>query len=476
MQAPNVDTVLFFRAGAWAILQCHVLQKTSCTFVTQGGNLLSHWPVLMEKPDIIVATPSRLLAHIRAENVKLKETLEMLVVDEADLVFSFGYEDDVRELLENFPKIYQAFMMSATLGVDVINLKKMVLHNAVILKLEESQLPEATQLNQFHIKCEESDKFALVAALLKLNLVRGKTIFFVNSVNRCYLLKLFLDQFGIRSCILNPELPVNSRCHIVNQFNDGLYDYIIASDEIADPKKSGSKQKAKSKRSRKEDKEFSISRGIDFYNVSNVINFDFPQSTDSYIHRVGRTARADNPGTALSFVSIKDHQHLEEVEKALLGEDADDSDTIFKPYNFKMEEIEGFRYRAKDAVQAVTRSAIQEARMKDVKHEIFNSSKLKSYFDDNPQDLQALRHDKPLHAVKTSKELKHVPDYIVPQTLRGNKGGARGKGAKLNPRNLSAPSTSQSGKKFRKRQADPLKSFEFAGLTEKKKKRGKRNK
>ncbi|KAK3770378.1 hypothetical protein RRG08_036128 [Elysia crispata] len=449
-----------------------------CVDVSPQIPLASQRPVLMEKPDIIVATPSRLLAHIRAENVKLKETLEMLVVDEADLLFSFGYEEDVRELLDNFPKIYQAFMMSATLGVDVINLKKMVLHNAVILKLEESQLPEATQLNQFHIKCEENDKFALIAALLKLNLVRGKTIFFVNSVNRCYLLKLFLDQFGIRSCILNPELPVNSRCHIVNQFNDGLYDYIIASDEITDPKKSGSKQKAKPKRSRKTDKEFSIARGIDFYNVSNVINFDFPQSTDSYIHRVGRTARADNPGTALSFVSIKDHDLLEQVETALLGENADDSDTIFKPYNFKMEEIEGFRYRAKDAIQAVTRSAIQEARMKDVKHEIFNSSKLKSYFDDNPQDLQALRHDKPLHTVKTSKELKHVPDYIVPQTLRGNKGRSRGKGAsaKLNPQYQSASQTSQAGKKLRKRQADPLKSFEFAGLTEKKKKRGKRNK
>ncbi|GFO14735.1 ATP-dependent RNA helicase dbp9 [Plakobranchus ocellatus] len=446
-----------------------------CVDISPQTQLASQRTLLLEKPDIVVATPSRLLAHVRAENVMLRKTLEMLVVDEADLVFSFGYEEDVKELLDNFPKIYQAFMMSATLGADVINLKKMVLHNAVILKLEESQLPDTTQLNQFHIKCEESDKFALVAALLKLNLVRGKTIFFVNSVNRCYLLKLFLDQFGIRSCILNPELPVNSRCHIVNQFNSGLYDYIIASDEVPDQKKSGAKQKTKMKRSRKLDKEFSISRGIDFYNVSNVINFDFPQSTDSYIHRVGRTARADNPGTALSFVSIKDQEQLEQVEKALLG-DNDDADTIFKPYNFKMEEIEGFRYRAKDAIQAVTRSAIQEARMKDVKHEIFNSSKLKSYFDDNPQDLQALRHDKPLHTVKTSKELKHVPDYIVPQTLRGSKGRSQNNSARNRQSYKEGPPQDQTRKKFRKRQADPLKSFEFAGLTEKKKKKGRSNK
>uniref|UniRef100_A0A0B7A4D0 RNA helicase n=1 Tax=Arion vulgaris TaxID=1028688 RepID=A0A0B7A4D0_9EUPU len=378
-----------------------------CVDISPQVALASQRPLLLEKPDIIVATPSRLLAHIRAENVNVKNTLEMLVVDEADLVFSFGYEADVKELLSNFPKIYQAFMMSATLGEDVNSLKKLVLHNAVILKLEESQLPESSQLNQYHIKCEDRDKFALTAALLKLNLVRGKTIFFVNAVNRCYLLKLFLEQFGIRACILNSELPVNSRCHIVSQFNDGLYDYIIAADEtIVDApttKSESLNQKSKFNRLRKKNKEYGMSRGIDFYNVSNVINFDFPQSSDAYIHRVGRTARADNPGTALSFVSIKDNEKLQEVETALIGENGDDEASVFKPYNFRMEEIEGFRYRAKDALQAVTRSAIQEARMKDIRQEIFNSSKLQSYFDDNPHDLQALRHDKPLHSVKVAK-------------------------------------------------------------------------
>ncbi|XP_055886171.1 probable ATP-dependent RNA helicase DDX56 [Biomphalaria glabrata] len=443
-----------------------------CVDISPQLPLASQRPLLMEKPDIVVATPSRLLAHIRAENINVKKTLEMLVVDEADLVFSFGYESDVKELLENFPKIYQAFMMSATLGEDVKNLKKLVLHNAVVLKLEESQLPETSQLNQYHIKCEENDKFALTAALLKLNLVRGKTIFFVNSVNKCYQLKLFLEQFGIRACILNSELPVNSRCHIVDQFNDGLYDYIIASDESIAPssKKSVTKQKEKTKRPKKEDKEYSIARGLDFYNVSNVINFDFPPNPSSYIHRVGRTARADNQGTALSFVSIKDNEKLEEVEQALVEDNAQEGQSIFKPYNFKMEEIEGFRYRAKDALQAVTRSAVHEAKMKDIRQEIFNSNKLKSYFDDNPQDLRILRHDKPLHSVKTTKELKHVPEYIVPDALLQLR-TRQGQSNLHSSRFRQGRPLSQAERKFRKRKSDPLKSFEFAGLAEKKKKR-----
>ncbi|CAG5127606.1 unnamed protein product [Candidula unifasciata] len=445
-----------------------------CVDISPQVPLASQRPILLEKPDIVVATPSRLLAHIRAENIHLKDSLEMLVVDEADLVFSFGYEADVKELLSNFPKIYQAFMMSATLGQDVNTLKKLVLHNAVILKLEESQLPETSQLNQYQIKCEEGDKFALTAALLKLNLIRGKTIFFVNSVNRCYLLKLFLEQFGVRACILNSELPVNSRCHIVNQFNDGLYDYIIAADEAvaeASTPKSLSQQKSKPSRFRKRDKEYGVSRGIDFYNVSNVVNFDFPQNADAYIHRVGRTARADNPGTALSFVSIKDGDKLKEVEAVLLGEAGGQGDSVFKPYNFRMEEIEGFRYRSKDALQAVTRSAIQEARMKDIKQEIFNSSKLKSYFDDNPHDLQALRHDKPLHSVKTTKELKHVPDYIVPQALRKQTRNNKVQSAARSQRPAAGKSTTKGGRTFRKRMADPLKSFQFAGLSDTKKKK-----
>jgi len=311
-----------------------------CLDVSPQVPLASQRSGLLDLPDVVVGTPARLLAHVRAGNVSLA-ALEMVVVDEADLLMSFGHQDNMKELIDNFPKIYQAFMMSATLGDDVKSLKKMVLHNAVVLRLEESQLPEASQLNQYHIKCEEKDKFALVAALLKLNLIRGKTIFFVNSVNRCYQLKLFLEQFGLRACILNSELPVNSRCHIVDQFNDGLYDFIIASDEAdMETQAANIKEKKgkKSKRVKKQDKEYGVSRGIDFYNVSNVVNFDFPKTPDSYIHRVGRTARADNQGTALSFVSVKDMEKLKAVEEELAAENgtnfiffflANTYDTIF---------------------------------------------------------------------------------------------------------------------------------------------------
>lgn len=424
-------------------------------------------PMLMEKPDIIVATPTRALAHIKAGNLDLRQSLELLIIDEADLLFSFGYEDDVRGILSNLPKIYQAFLMSATLSEDVRALKRMVLHNAVILKLEESQLPEASQLTQYHIKCEEQDKFTLVYALMKLNLLRGKSIIFVNEVNRCYKLKLFLEQFAIPACVLNSELPVNSRCHIVNQFNEGLYDIIIASDEnlLMDPKtKPLDPEKKKDKKRKKKDKEYGVSRGIDFQNVSNVINFDFPCDVDTYIHRVGRTARGDNQGSALSFISVKDMDLLVEVEKTL-SESGTEEDSVFKPYNFKMDEIDGFRYRAKDAMRMVTKTAIREARLKEIKQEMLASNKLKTYFEDNPRDLQVLRHDKSLHTVKVQKHLKNVPDYLVPQTLRHMRGMSDKPGkSKARRKNMAPKGPTKAEIKYKKRKADPLRSFESAGL------------
>ncbi|KAJ3604938.1 hypothetical protein NHX12_026989 [Muraenolepis orangiensis] len=378
-------------------------------------------PILMEKPDVVVGTPSRVLIHLNAQNLLL-QNLEVLVVDEADLLFSFGFEADVKNLLCHLPKIYQSFLMSATLSVDVQSLKEMILHNPVILKLEGSQLPAACQLQQYSIPCEEEDKFLLVYTLLKLQLVRGKTLLFVDSIDRSYRLKLFLEQVGVPSCVLNSELPVHSRCHIISQFNQGFYNYIIASDEhrLTLPKapavdaKKGAKKQPKTKGTK--DKEYGVSRGVDFQNVSNVINFDFPKSVDSYVHRVGRTARAKNQGTALSFISHTEMPVHDEVKKSLIQENGE---CMLNPYEFKMDQIEGFRYRCRDAMRSVTKQSVKEARLREIKQELLKSEKLKTYFEDNPRDLQLLRHDGDLHPAVVKPHMRNVPEYLIPEVLRG---------------------------------------------------------
>jgi ATP-dependent RNA helicase DDX56/DBP9 len=221
-------------------------------------------------------------------------------------------------------------------------------------------------------------------------------------------LKLFLDQFQIRSCVLNSELPVNIRCHTVLQFNQSIYDILIASDDralINQTKKASAK-----------DKEFGVSRGIDFQNISNVVNFDFPLDTNSYMHRAGRTARGNNSGNVLSLVSVDEKTVLDQVNALLNAHQPDES--IIKEYQLEMKDVEAFRYRARDAWRAIIKTSIRDARLKEIKTELFNSEKLKGYFDENPRDLQVLRHDRMLHSVKTPKYLSDVPEYIVPNALK----------------------------------------------------------
>ncbi|PSN37192.1 putative ATP-dependent RNA helicase DDX56 [Blattella germanica] len=425
-------------------------REVRCLDLSPQADVAAQRPLLVERPDIIVATPMRIIAHLKAKNLDLKKSLEMLVIDEADLMFSFGYEDDMKEVLSFLPKVYQAALASATLSNDVLSLKKMILHNPVTLKLQEPELAPSTQLSHYHLAAEEDEKATILYALLKLHLVRGKSIIFVNSVDRCYKLKLYLEQFGIPTCVLNSELPAAIRCLSVNQFNQGKYDIIIASDEKALDEPHAVKQLGK-KGKRKRDKESGVARGIDFQFVSNIINFDFPPDKNSYIHRAGRTARGTNQGTALSFVSIKERPLMEAVENHL-------------PYQFKLEEVEGFRYRARDAWRAVTRIAVREARLKEIKQEILNSQKLQGYFADNPRDLQSLRHDKALHTVKLQPHLANVPDYIVPPSLKSIVGTRRRSRKRNFDRMSGVGGTSKVKAHYQAKKSNPLACMEFSGF------------
>ena len=173
-------------------------------------DIQAHKPLLVgDVPDVIVGTPSRVLMHMEAGHLPdLKNSLEILVLDEADLIVSFGYEEEVKKVLSRLPAIYQSILTSATLSAGAVKLKELVLRRPVMLSLEEDPLPADSQLTQYQIKIEEEDKFVLIYALFKLKLVHGKTIVFVNNVDRCYKLKLYLEQFSIPVCVLIQNCPM----------------------------------------------------------------------------------------------------------------------------------------------------------------------------------------------------------------------------------------------------------------------------
>ena len=287
---------------------------------------------------------------------------------------------------------------------------------------------------------------------------------------------------------MNSEVPVNSRIHVVEEFNKNVYEIIIATDEhevlgeragnatvrdkpgdslpagptnvIHSPSNGGhcDHQKksdedhstldvqnnvekdilmptTKRRKILKKGKEYGISRGIDFRNVACVLNFDLPTSSRSYTHRIGRTARAGKTGMALSFVVPKEvyHKHkattfpsTEYDEEVLvqITRHQNKKGKEVKTYHFDMKQVEAFRYRAMDALRAVTRIAIRTARTKELRQELLKSEKLKRYFEENPDDLHHLRHDGELRAVRLQTHLKHVPDYLMPSN--GAKGIADG--------------------------------------------------
>ncbi|KDN44070.1 DEAD-domain-containing protein [Tilletiaria anomala UBC 951] len=478
------------------------------------------------QPDIIVSTPTKLLHFLRSTSSGSApkgsgldlSNLESLVIDEADLMLSYGHDllpaqegegsgGFVKEVLEAgwWTKAeakggVQRFLVSATLNKDVEKLKRIILRQPVIIDLKDSLLASSAggatssggQLLQYSLHLSEVDKFLLLYIIIKLRLIRGKTLIFVNSIERGYRLKLFLEQFGIsKSAVLNQELPFTSRMKKVEAFNKDAISIMIATDEQgcaqvdeddgeqeqeqddieaeeedAGEELAGKKRKrndsakavqkklrsSKSSKGQAKDAEYSVSRGVDFLQVACVINFDLPTSLTAYTHRVGRTARAGNTGTALSFVVPKDlagkttgaggksMKHLccptaatdevvwRKVQQAYSANPSQGADagatgaSKIEEWKYDRAQIEAFRYRMEDALRSVTKLTIKEARVKELKWEMLNSEKLKSYWEDNPKDLEYLKAQtaekgggKLLGNGKVQGHLKHVPNYLMPR-------------------------------------------------------------
>ncbi len=240
-------------------------------------------------------------------------------------------------------------------------------------------------------------------------------------------------------------------------------------------------RRTKKRKGNKSDKEYGISRGIDFKNVACVLNFDLPTTSKSYTHRIGRTARAGKTGMALSFIVRKElyRKHKpttfptgkgdEEVLEKIVKHQSKKGREV-KPFEFDQKEVKAFRYRMEDALRAVTRLAIREARTRELRQELLKSEKLKRHFEENPGDLHHLRHDGELRAARVQPHLKHVPEYLMP--LNGKKSigvsdiGFVGRSKTSENRIRKARMHNRArgkGMKGTGKKADPLKTFNAKG-------------
>lgn len=235
--------------------------------------------------DIIVATPGRLLSHLRFCDANLSG-VECLVLDEADRMLDIGFYDDIIEIIGHLPKTRQTLMFSATFPADVEKLARTVLTNPAEVKIAVSK--PADGITQGVYLLQDAQKIPLIMSLFSDKSV-GKTLIFASSKDKVRELFHQLKRLKVSVAQMHSDLEQVDRTQVMLDFKNNKIQVLVATDVV--------------------------SRGIDIDDIELVINFDAPTQAEDYVHRIGRTARAGAKGTGLTFVSPRDRMRFDKIEK-----------------------------------------------------------------------------------------------------------------------------------------------------------------
>ena len=238
--------------------------------------------------DVIIATPGRLLDHFKQPYAKLSG-LEVLVLDEADRMLDMGFLPDIKRVLKHLPVKRQTLFFSATLPAPIVALTRELLHNPATINLERKAAP-AIGIRQAVYAVREELKPALFVELMRRGDI-GSVIVFTRTKHRANRLADYLVNEGIPNAKIHGNRSQAQRTEALDGFKTGRYRCLVATDIVA--------------------------RGIDVEQLEHVVNFDVPHIPEDYIHRVGRTARADATGDAFTFVSPEEESDLSAIERSI---------------------------------------------------------------------------------------------------------------------------------------------------------------
>ena len=237
--------------------------------------------------DILVACPGRLLDHMDRKTVRLNK-LEVLVLDEADMMFDMGFLPDIRRIIAQVPKERQTLLFSATMPPEIRHLAKETLTRPVTVQVGRTAPAETVSHALYPV--EQHLKTAMLLNLLNRT-DGGSVLIFTRTKHRAKSLGSKLDKAGYRSASLQGNLSQNRRKAALDGFRDGTFQILVATDIAA--------------------------RGIDVTRISHVINYDIPNTPEAYIHRIGRTGRAARTGDAFTFATNEDHGMVRSIERLL---------------------------------------------------------------------------------------------------------------------------------------------------------------
>ena len=237
--------------------------------------------------DVIVGTPGRLLDHFRAPYAKLSG-VEFLVLDEADRMLDMGFLPDIRRILRHIPRKRQTLFFSATMPPPIAELTREMLHDPVTINLERRSAP-AVGITQAVYPAPQGVKPALLLKLLQAEV--QDALVFTRTKHRADRLAKYLAVHGVSVERIHGNRSQAQRTQALEGFKKGRYKVLVATDIAA--------------------------RGIDVTALGHVINFDVPAAPEDYIHRVGRTARAEMTGSAFTLVSPEEEADIRAIEKAI---------------------------------------------------------------------------------------------------------------------------------------------------------------
>ena len=238
--------------------------------------------------DVLVATPGRLLDHFQYPYAKL-DGLEILVLDEADRMLDMGFLPDIRRVLRHLPTKRQTLFFSATMPNAIVELSREMLKSPAMISVERKAAP-ATGITQSVFPVSQDLKLPLLAALLKRGEIQN-AIVFTRTKHRANRVFEQLEKHKVNAVRIHGNRSQAQRTEALAGFKSGRYQILVATDIAA--------------------------RGIDVEALSHVVNFDVPNMPEDYIHRVGRTARAEMTGDAMTFVSPEEENDLRAIEREI---------------------------------------------------------------------------------------------------------------------------------------------------------------
>jgi ATP-dependent RNA helicase RhlE len=283
--------------------------------------------------DVLVATPGRLLDHFQNDYAKL-EGLEVLVLDEADRMLDMGFLPDVRRVLQHLPRPEQTLFFSATLPPPIVELAEEMLREPARLNVERKSAP-ATGITQAVYPVPEELKPYLLVELLRRGDIKNVLVF-TRTKHRANRLAEFLDRQRVSCDRIHGNRSQAQRTDALSRFKNGDLQVLVATDIAA--------------------------RGIDVEALSHVINFDMPNIPEDYIHRVGRTARAEMVGDAFTFVSEGEREELNAIERAVGSRLPQ---RMVEGFDYQAQPTDRFEIPLQERIAAIrTRRAEERARAK----------------------------------------------------------------------------------------------------------------